>query len=288
MPPSWGAETGEDSEKDADSGSWSYHAGEYLSSSITTAKSLEGWYDGSGSSGAYLVASRALAAYSDDEITRSLLNATKGDTCAETGPYTDYDRGPYSGKLQTWHGCGQDGATEYALAAAPEGRECVVALGARVSEEADREAVEHLIDTFEADCEAVASEPLPDAAASPSASAPDEPDAPDGPSSASAGASASASASPPAGEGNPCYGLAPGSTEAEECYAEFGIGPPATASPSADPCPDPDFPRETPDGCQASDLPDVSFGPDASPTATAPPGARSSNPTAGASASPNP
>ncbi len=76
----------------------------------------------------------------------------------------------------------------------------------------------------------------------------------------------SASASPPAGEGNPCFGLE--GAEAEECYAEFGIGPPASATPSADPCPDPNFPRETPDGCQASDLPDVEFGPDASPTAS--------------------
>lgn len=44
-----------------------------------------------------------------------------------------------------------------------------------------------------------------------------------------------------------------------------------SASPdaSADPCPDPDFPRETPDGCQASDLPDVSNSVSATPTATA-------------------
>jgi hypothetical protein len=76
----------------------------------------------------------------------------------------------------------------------------------------------------------------------------------------------SASASPPAGEGNPCFGLE--GAEAEECYAEFGIGPPASAPPVAL-CTDPDFPRETPDGCQASDLPDVEFGPDASPTASA-------------------
>jgi hypothetical protein len=75
----------------------------------------------------------------------------------------------------------------------------------------------------------------------------------------------SASASPPAGEGNPCFGLE--GAEAEECYAEFGIGPPASAPPVAL-CTDPDFPRETPDGCQASDLPDVEFGPDASPTAS--------------------
>ena len=76
----------------------------------------------------------------------------------------------------------------------------------------------------------------------------------------------SASASPPAGEGNPCFGLE--GAEAEECYAEFGIGPSASAPPVAL-CTDPDFPRETPDGCQASDLPDVEFGPDASPTASA-------------------
>lgn len=35
------------------------------------------------------------------------------------------------------------------------------------------------------------------------------------------------------------------------------------AASQEDPCPDPDFPRETPDGCQASDLPDV---PTESPT----------------------
>src|SRR5215210_9576923 len=60
VPPSWGVETGEDSEKNGGPDSWSYHAGEYLSSSITTAPSLEGWYSPVGSSGAYFVASRSL------------------------------------------------------------------------------------------------------------------------------------------------------------------------------------------------------------------------------------
>lgn len=31
----------------------------------------------------------------------------------------------------------------------------------------------------------------------------------------------------------------------------------SVATAQEDPCPDPDFPRYTPDGCQASDLPDV-------------------------------
>jgi len=71
------------------------------------------------------------------------------------GPYDDYDRPSYSGKLQTWTLCGVEDATIYTLAAYPEGRECVVALSARVSDEADREAVRHLIDTLDVDCESV-------------------------------------------------------------------------------------------------------------------------------------
>jgi hypothetical protein len=43
----------------------------------------------------------------------------------------------------------------------------------------------------------------------------------------------------------------------------------ASASASADPCPDPDFPRSTPDGCQASNLADV-----ASASASAPSGSQ--------------
>src|SRR5215212_9033960 len=164
--PGWGVETGEDSEKEAGSNTWSYFAGEYLTSSITTAPDLEVWYGEQGSSGAYFVASKALAQYSDYELTHSLFNANKSAICT-VGSYEDYDRPPYSGKMQTWENCNLDAATVYTLAASPEGRECVVALTARVSKEADREAVRHLIDTFEVDCGRVTSEPL---AASPSAS----------------------------------------------------------------------------------------------------------------------
>ncbi len=190
VPPSWGVETGEDSEKEGTGpGSWSYHAGEYLISSITAAHSLEDWYGGSGFTGAYFVASKALAEYSDYELTHSLLNAGRDEICEEDGPYTDYDRGSYSGKLQTWYGCGENGVTTYTLAAAPEGRECVVALIARVSEEADREAVEHLVDTFEVDCGSVTSGPARVAArsASPEASS----------SASSASASPEAASAPP-------------------------------------------------------------------------------------------
>lgn len=109
------------------------------------------------------------------------------------GPLEDYERPPYSGVVQAWFGCGPDGADTYSVAAAPEGRECVVVIDARISDEADREDVEHLINTFDVDCGRVTSGPLD---ASPSHS----------PASASAAATtASASATTgPTASASPC------------------------------------------------------------------------------------
>jgi hypothetical protein len=170
---SWGVETGADSEKEG--GAWSQYAGELLISSITTASSLEAWYSTGDVSGAYIVASKALAQrYTNDELIHSLLFKGKDSNCTP-GPYEDYNRPPYSGKIQTWYDCGLGSATSYTLAAAPEGRECVVVLDARIASSADREEVEHLIDTFEVDCGRVTSEALP--SPTPSASVPASPSA---------------------------------------------------------------------------------------------------------------
>lgn len=169
VPPSWGVETGEDSEKEVGPNTWSYHSGEYVNASITTAPNLGTWYT-TGTSGAYLVASNTLTQYSDFELTHTMLFENRSTNCAE-GPYEDYDRSPYSGKLQTWYDCGPDGATTFAMAAAPEGRQCVVVLDARISGEADREAIQHIFDTFEVDCGHVTSGPLASPSASPEASA---------------------------------------------------------------------------------------------------------------------
>jgi hypothetical protein len=79
------------------------------------------------------------------------LFAGKAERCT-AGPYKDYDRRPYSGKIQTWYDCNVDNATTYTVAAAPDGRECVVVFDARISDEAGREAIEHFVDTFEVEC----------------------------------------------------------------------------------------------------------------------------------------
>ena len=83
VPPSWGVQTGENSEKEGTgTGTWSYYAGEYLPTSITTAPSLDVWYGPVPQSGAYFVASKALTQFSDYEITNLLLNEKKANTCA--------------------------------------------------------------------------------------------------------------------------------------------------------------------------------------------------------------
>ena len=172
----------QDSEKEADTGSWSYHAGEYLTASITTASSLDAWYGNPGNpgngegSGAYMVASEALARqYTDDELIYSLLYQNKEARCA-AGPSQDLDRPPYSGKIQTWFECDGVGTTYHVFAAAPEGRACVVVGGARIvsgASEADREAVQHIVDSFEVDCDSLPPSALLETqtTASPSASA---------------------------------------------------------------------------------------------------------------------
>ncbi|QIN83745.1 hypothetical protein GBA63_14710 [Rubrobacter tropicus] len=158
VPSSWSCETGEDSEGPGGENSWSYYAGEYLSASITTARSLDAWYgpaSDSKGSGAYMVASETLAnQYTDDELIYSLLHQKKQTNCT-AGPSQEIDHPPYSGKVQTWFDCNGLGTDYYVFAAAPEGRACVVVGGARVvagASGADQDAVEHIVDSFEVDC----------------------------------------------------------------------------------------------------------------------------------------
>ena len=105
-----------------------------------------------------------------------------------------------SGKLQTWYGSAVDGATVYTLAAYPEGRECVVALTARISGGADRQAIEHLIDTVEVDCGRVTSGPLSSPSVSASLEAADSPEA-----STASSSSAPASAGSQGQTAGPAY-----------------------------------------------------------------------------------
>lgn len=154
VPSGWGILTGLDSEEAG--GNWSDFVGESISSSITTAPNLEAWHtSGQAATGAYVVASRAVAQMgTNDELIYSGPFANMNATC-EDGGRQDFDRSPYSGSRQTWHNCGGKGTTFYTVAAAPKNRECVILLQVGFGTEAEREVARHILQTFEADCSRV-------------------------------------------------------------------------------------------------------------------------------------
>ena len=79
---------------------------------------------------------------------------------------SDFERGPYTGRMQAWHNCEVDAAATFlTLSAAPEGRECVVLMQLAMYGEANVEVGQHILDAFEVECAAAATYPLaaPDA-----------------------------------------------------------------------------------------------------------------------------
>jgi hypothetical protein len=155
VPPGWGVLIGADSE--GAGGNWSSVVGYGITSSITTAPDLDAWHTQPGAPGAYIVASRELAQwYTDDELLFSgpNQNLVQSAYCPDTPQ--NWDRPPYSGRMITCSNYGGTGATLHLLVAAPEGRECVVLLQVKTLDEADTEAGQHILDTFEADCGGIA------------------------------------------------------------------------------------------------------------------------------------
>jgi len=160
VPASWPVQLGTDSEGDG-SNSWSYFAGEEITASITTARNLDAWYEGPAAeegSGIYIAASRRLAQeYTNDELLYSLLYRNKPAICTP-GTYEEFDQPPYTGKVQAWYDCAGFENSSVNIVVAPEGRECVAVLGTRVApgaDAADRDAVQHILDSLEVDCGAL-------------------------------------------------------------------------------------------------------------------------------------
>jgi len=160
VPSGWEILTGKDSEEAGaqEGSSWTSFAGEGVGSSITASTDLYAWHNTSGVPGAYIVASRNLArGYTDDQLLGSGPNDFSSSSC-NPGARRDFVRPPYSGRMQAWKNCGRNGETDVlTLAAAPEGRECVVLLQIGMYGEADVEAGQHILDTFEVDCRLVSS-----------------------------------------------------------------------------------------------------------------------------------
>jgi hypothetical protein len=152
VPPDWESVTGEESE--AAGPSWSTFLGGSVGASITAAPDLDVW-SSSGRTGAYVVASKALAqGYTNEDLVVSGPNDMSG--LCTLGAAKDFERGTFLARVQAWSDC--DGNPEsyfYAVAAAPEDRECAVVMQLAGVGEDERRIAQHFIDSFVVDCGAI-------------------------------------------------------------------------------------------------------------------------------------
>lgn len=157
VPSSWGEIiTGEDSEEGS---GWSGFSGESVDYSITAAPSLDSWGSAPGAPGVYAVASAGLAQrYANEDLVATGPNDLSG--ACEAGVRRAFEREPYSGLVQEWDNCGEDGGAYLTLAATPRDGGCVVLLTVGTADPGGDAAGQHALDTFGADCGATASYPL--------------------------------------------------------------------------------------------------------------------------------
>ena len=154
VPSGWKEHITAGSEPEGEKGkTWSSFLGQNAGPSVAAINDLDSWRTGARPhKGAYLVASKKLAQqYTDDELVASGPNDYSAS--CEAGARRNFDRPPYSGVMQEWNNCGgESDHTALTLAAAPEGRECVVLLQIGGYLQGDEENIQHILDTFEADC----------------------------------------------------------------------------------------------------------------------------------------
>jgi len=145
-----------DTEKYADLEGNDVSESEGTGPAITASFDLYAWNNiGGQAPGVYLWASRVMArSFTDDDRFLDSHSLDYSYFC-ERGARQDFDRPPYSGRMQEWRNC--SGTYDQLLvAAAPEDRGCLVTLQIATHSEADRETARHILDTFDADCGAIA------------------------------------------------------------------------------------------------------------------------------------
>ena len=155
VPSEWDERVVVDEEGEKGRVAWSSFLGEGESAgpSITAVNDLYSWRNGTpGHQGIYLVASKKLAqGYSDDELASSGPNDYSSSCEAST--LQDFERPPYSGKVLEWKNCGGEADhTATTLAVAAEGRECVVVAQIGGYLQGERESIQHILETVDADC----------------------------------------------------------------------------------------------------------------------------------------
>jgi len=120
--------------------------GNVIGASITAAADLDAFNSAYDVPGVFFIASRQLAQSYDEE---SLLDLVALDTaCASYEGRYEYDDGLYTGYYDYYTGCGNDGMVVQ-VAAVPEDRSYIMLVSIQVMTDADLEAMDTIISTFQ-------------------------------------------------------------------------------------------------------------------------------------------
>lgn len=113
---------------------------------ITAAPSLDGFYDTWTAPGVFFGASRSLAQRYNEAALLDTMSFT--DSCGYDGRF-DYEDPLYTGKYDVWTDCGGEGTTFIVLAAVPAQRQFVIVVQVQVVSDADLEALDTILNTFQ-------------------------------------------------------------------------------------------------------------------------------------------
>ena len=132
---------------DVDGSAWEAD-GEVLGLRVKAAPNITDFDNNWDVPGVIFTASTELAGLSDDEI----LDIITWESCDYDGR-GDYSDPLYTGKYDFWVNCGNVDATYITLSVAPEGRPFVILVEIQVVSQADLEALDTIINTFQVDVE---------------------------------------------------------------------------------------------------------------------------------------
>ncbi|MCA9986530.1 MAG: trypsin-like peptidase domain-containing protein [Anaerolineales bacterium] len=138
VPTAWG---------DVDGSPWVVD-GEQLGLRLVAAPNIDDFYSVWNVPGMIFTASIDLAALTDDEI----LDLVTWDSCDFSGRF-DYSDPLYTGKYDVWENCGDVGATYITLSVSPDGRAFSILVEIQVVTQADLEALDTIVNTFQVDVE---------------------------------------------------------------------------------------------------------------------------------------
>jgi len=122
-----------------------YEDDKWVANGIFAAPDLDAYYNGWDTPGVAFAASTTLAGPSPDEL---LDKDDFSDGCVYDGR-EDYDDGVYQGRYDLWTNCGGTATVFINLEAYPADRSFLVNVQVQVVDEADLEALDHILGTFD-------------------------------------------------------------------------------------------------------------------------------------------